>query len=72
MHLSSFFGLICLVLANLETQKSLQAQEHPLVSPLDSSFDKQVEWTLKHFNIPGLAVVVSYGDIYAKVGSETP
>jgi hypothetical protein len=67
MRLLSSFGLLGLVLASSETQKTLPVHEHQSASPLDSSFDQKVEWALKHFNIPGLAVAVSHGETYSKV-----
>lgn len=69
MHLPSLFGFFCLALAGSEMQKALQVLEHHSASPLDSSFDEKVEWALKHFNIPGLAVAVSHGETYSKVSN---
>ncbi|CEJ60832.1 hypothetical protein PMG11_09389 [Penicillium brasilianum] len=66
MRLLSSFGLLGIVLASSETQKTLPAHEHQSASPLDSSFDQKVEWALEHFNIPGLAVAVSHGETYSK------
>jgi hypothetical protein len=69
MRLPSFFGFFCLSLAGSETQKALQGHEYQSASPLDLSFDEKVEWALKHFSIPGLAVAVSHGETYSKVSN---
>lgn len=71
MRLPSFFGFFCLSLAASETQKTLQGHEYHSASPLDLSFDEKVEWALKHFKIPGLAVAVSHGKIFSKVSKRT-
>lgn len=68
MRLLLFVSLFCLALAGSETQKPLlQGHEHHSASPLDRSFDRKVEWALKHFNIPGLAVAVTHGETFSKV-----
>lgn len=36
--------------------------------PLSEAFEQKVDWSLKHFNIPGLAVSIINGDrVYTKV-----
>lgn len=50
-------------------QDVFQLQEDQSSSPFGVDFDKKVEWALEHFGIPGLAVAVSHGELFSKVGN---
>jgi hypothetical protein len=70
MRLASTFVFPFFALGGSATfQEPLKEQGNLYISPFDAGFDQKVEWVLKHFNIPGLAVAVSHGEIFSKVNN---
>jgi hypothetical protein len=68
MRLAFIFMFPSFVLAGPATfQQPLKEQGNHYSSPFNADFDQKVEWALKHFNIPGLAVAVSHSEIFSKV-----